>query len=290
MAPVSPQPLIGGHVSCAGGPLKALERAQELEFPVMQIHPSAPQTWAKPTVTDETAAQFKATAADFGVQATFFHNVYLCNFASPNPAGWHASITITTHYLSLATKMGALGAVTHVGSHKGAGMAEVLPRVVEGLRKTLEASSSDVYFLIENTAGGGGTIGRSLEEIQMITDELWKHHKNVGICIDTCHAFAAGIPVHTNEGLESFLREFDERFGLDALKCIHLNDTKLPFGSHRDRHANIGEGEMGTDGLRPFLTHPKLRSVPFLLEVPGLENAGPDRPNRERALAIAQSV
>ena len=125
MAPLT----VGGHVSSAGGPLKALERGQALGFSGIQLHPTAPQSWAKPTITDEVAAQFKQTKPDFGIRAAFFHNIYLNNFATPLESGWHASIAISTAYLTLSSKMGVLGTVTHLGSHKGVGMPAVLSRV-----------------------------------------------------------------------------------------------------------------------------------------------------------------
>lgn len=274
--------IIGGHVSAAGGVLKALDRAEELGFRAIQIHPTAPQSWGSPKVTDEDAATFKNTATKRGVEVAFFHNIYLCNFAAENAPGWYGSITVTTNYLKLASKMGVIGAVTHVGSHKGAGMESTIERIVDGISRVLDNAPEDACFIIENTAGAGGTIGRTLEEIQMMTDRIWPKHKNLGICIDTCHAFASGIPIHTEEGLEAFVKEFEERFGLEALRCIHLNDSKTPFNSNRDRHENIGDGEIGLDGFRPLLHHPKLVQVPLIMEVPGIEDKGPDIVNRQR--------
>lgn len=288
MSAPHPRP-VGGHVSAAGGVAHAITRAEALGFSALQIHPSAPQTWASPKVTPEEAASFKQNLVPHGITAAFFHNIYLCNFASENPAGWHGSIGVTTKYLELACSMGVIGAVTHVGSHKGAGMDAVLDRVVEGLTRVLDNAPAEADFLIENTAGGGGTIGRTLEEIQLMTDRLWPKFKNVRICIDTCHAFAAGIPIHTPEGADAFITEFERRFGLNALACIHLNDSKAPFGSNRDRHENLGDGEIGTQGLAAFITHPKIAHVPLIMEVPGLENAGPDAANLARVEAILRS-
>jgi deoxyribonuclease-4 len=262
----------------------------ERGFTAVQIHPTAPQSWGAPQVTPETAASFKEGLAANKITAAFFHNIYLCNFATETPGGWHGSISITQKYLTLSAQMGVQGVVAHVGSHKGAGMDAVIDRVVEGLCKALEEAPPESTFLIENTAGGGGTIGRTLEEIQMITDRVWPRFPNVGICIDTCHAFAAGIPIHEQSGLDAFVNDFESRFGLDALRCIHLNDSKMPFGSFKDRHENIGDGELGNAGLTPILTHPKLAKVPLIMEVPGIEKTGPDRANLERVQSLIKSA
>ncbi|MCC2632091.1 MAG: deoxyribonuclease [Patescibacteria group bacterium] len=284
-SPVITRP-IGGHVSCAGGPLKALERAEALGFNTLQIHPSAPQSWAKPSVTDEVAAEYKEKTVKSGLHSSFFHNIYLTNFASENPAIWHGCIESSKSYMSLAAKMGVQGVVTHLGSHKGAGMEEVMPRLVEGLKRLLDGCSTESTFLIENTAGAGGTIGRSLIEIEMILEQVLPHHKNVGICIDTCHAFASGINIHTAEGVEAFLNEFKTRFGLEKLACIHLNDSKNAFGTNKDRHENIGQGHIGDSGFLSILNHPDLATVPLIMEVPGYEEKGPDKLNLEHVRSL----
>lgn len=278
---------VGGHVSSAGGPLKALVRAQELGFNTMQIHPTAPQSWAKPTVTPEDAALFAKNYPEIGIRSVFFHNIYLTNFASENPATRHGAVDISKSYLTLGAQMKAVGTVTHLGSHKGAGMESVLETVVGGIRKVLDNSPSESAFIVENTAGAGGTIGRSLEEIEMILETFLPNYSNVGICIDTCHAFCSGIPIHTAEGLEDFIQEFKKRFGLALLKSIHLNDSKCEFASNKDRHENIGDGFIGSEAFGRILHHPDLQNIPFIMEVPGIENKGPDKENLTRVLALA---
>jgi deoxyribonuclease-4 len=278
---------LGGHVSCSGGVLKAIERAEALEFNCLQIHPTAPQSWGKPTTTDEEAADFAKTLPERGIRQAFFHNIYLTNFASESQSGWHGSIEITKSYMALAAKMKVDGVVTHLGSHKGIGMVNVLDHLTEGLNRMLSESPPEATFLIENTAGAGGSIGRSLEEIQMILDKVWPLHPNVGICIDTCHAFASGIPIHTQKGLNLFVKEFKERFGMEALRCIHLNDSKNEFNTFKDRHQNIGDGFIGNEAFSRILHNPDLQKVPFIMEVPGLEDKGPDAGNRDRVRALA---
>ncbi|MBU6389146.1 deoxyribonuclease IV [Patescibacteria group bacterium] len=279
-------PILGGHVSAAGGALKAIDRAVELGFATLQIHPTSPQAWAKPAIPDDTAAAFTAGLQKNRLNSAFFHNIYLTNFASENQAGWHGSIEISKSYLQLSARMGVSGVITHLGSHKGAGLDAVLDRVVDGIKRMLAEAPADAYFLIENTAGAGGTIGRTLAEIERITERIWPEYQNVGICIDSCHAFASGIPIHTAEGLESFLQEFQTRFGLAALRCLHLNDSKGDFASNKDRHENIGDGSLGLEAFRHIVNHPKLQTVPMVMEVPGIENKGPDRENLQRLQAL----
>jgi deoxyribonuclease-4 len=279
--------ILGGHVSAAGGALKAIQRAQELQFAALQIHPTAPQRWSKPTTDAATAAEFAALLKPAGIQAAFFHNIYLINLASELPSLWHGSQEITKHYLVLAAQMGVRGVITHLGSHRGAGWEAVRDRVVTGLRSILDAVPPTASFIIENTAGAGGTLGRSLEEIEQVLEGILPHHDNVAVCIDTCHAFSAGIPIHTREGLDAFLAEFNRRISLSRLACIHLNDSKFPFASNRDRHENIGDGYFSTEGFRHLFHHPLVQELPFVLEVPGLEKKGPDAANRDRVLALA---
>lgn len=280
--------ILGGHVSAAGGILKAIDRGQALEFEAIQIHPTAPQTWAKPKTTPEEGQQFAQMYPKAGIQAVFFHNIYLTNFAAESNEHWHATIGITRSYLELAAQCQAAGVVTHLGSHKGNGFTNTMDRVTEGLKRVLGEVPEESYFLIENTAGAGGTIGRSLEEVEQLVIKLKHDYPNVGVCIDTCHAFASGIPIHTEEGLEAFLQEFESRLGLENLRCIHLNDSKTEFGSNRDRHENLGDGYFTNEGFARILRHPALQQVPFIMEVPGIDGkSGPDAANRDRARSLA---
>jgi deoxyribonuclease-4 len=278
---------IGGHVSAAGGLVKAIERGSNLGFSVIQIHPSPPQSWSKPKASAEDIVLFNDTLAKSTVKKVFFHNIYLTNFASTDQLIWDNCITATRSYLELGNKIHNQGTITHLGSHKGLGLAAVLPQLISGLRLALAEMSPESPFIIENTAGGGGTIGRTLEEINLITDQISNDYPEVKICIDTCHAFAAGIPIHTETGLNQFIEEFKRRFGLDRLACIHLNDSKHPFNSNKDRHENIGDGFIGNEAFARIFHHPDLQKVPFILEVPGIEGTGPDLINRMRVEKLA---
>ena len=277
--------IIGGHVSAAGGCLNALTRAQERGFKAIQIHPTGPQSWAGPTTTDSVAAEFKGRAPECGVDKAFFHNIYLANFASAEERVWQGAIRISVQYLELAHKMGVGGVVTHLGSHKGSGFEAVLPDLIARLQRML-AEAPAGRFLIENTAGAGGTIGRSLVEIEQIINGVGAPPERLGVCIDTCHAFASGIPIQTNEGWAGFMTEFEQRLGLKRLACMHLNDSKGEFDSNKDRHQNIGDGMIGLEGFRHIVTDSRLQDVPGIMEVPGVEHTGPDAANREKLEAL----
>jgi deoxyribonuclease-4 len=176
--------------------------------------------------------------------------------------------------MDVACAIEADGVVFHVGSHQGAGFESALERVVPALRSTLERCSETTWLLIENTAGAGDTIGRSIEELAALYEAL-ERHERLGICLDSCHLYASGYDVTKRKELDRVLAEVDASIGLDRLRVLHVNDSKAPLGSNRDRHDNIGAGLLGED-LGVFLSHPKLQRLPALLEVPGKDGHGPD--------------
>jgi deoxyribonuclease-4 len=167
------------------------------------------------------------------------------------------------------------GVVFHVGSHLGAGFDAGLEHVVPALERALERCSDTTWLLIENSAGAGGTIGRSVDELAVLVDRLGGHSR-LGICLDSCHLLASGYDIRTAEGLAKVVDECDETIGLDRLRCIHVNDSQAPLGSNRDRHANLPDGELGARGLSAFLSEPRFEDLPALLEVPGTDGKGPD--------------
>ena len=178
--------------------------------------------------------------------------------------------------------------IFHVGSHQGAGFEKGLKRVVPALQKCLERCTDDTWLLIENTAGTGDTIGRSIEELAALVDRLDRHPR-IGICLDSCHLYASGYDVTDRNELDRVLQDVDAKIGLDRLRALHVNDSKTPLGSNRDRHDNIGEGLMG-DKLGVFLSHPKLQGLPALLEVPGTDGHGPGQATAAEAEAPAREV
>lgn len=285
--------ILGSHISTKDGLLNVLKRAESLGVKAIQIHPSQPQQWAKPKITDEQAAKFSQEMKQRKLGPLFFHSIYLINFASNNPAIWHGSINSTVNYLKLAPKMKAAGVITHLGSTKGADWTTAKKRVIDGLNRvfddlhlgTASYPPTTPKFIIETAAGAGNIIGDDLDEIAEIFQAI-KDKYPCGICIDTAHMFASGAPIHTKEGLEKIIQDIDRSVGLNNLIAVHLNDSQAAFGSKQDRHANIGYGQIGDEALARIINHPKLRQLPFILEVPGFHSAGPDQDNVQKVLSL----
>jgi len=271
---------VGAHVSSAGGAKKFLQRVDDLEVEAVQIHPSAPQTYRQTSISVEDRALIKKTLKDKKIPL-YFHSIYLINLANEDDRLWHASIGAVKHYLEIAPQFGAIGTVTHVGSHKGKGLKAVEERLAKAAGKIAQEAKGPLgKFLIENTAGGGGTLGRDLAELAVLY-KIFSKHLDTGICLDTCHLFASGVPLNDESLWQEWLENFDREIGLDKVVTIHLNDSKTPFGSNRDRHQNIGEGEIGLDVLARVVREPKLAHCDFILEVPGV-GQGPDLLNINR--------
>jgi deoxyribonuclease-4 len=273
---------IGAHVSSAGGHHLVFERARKIGAEAVQLFISAPQQWKTPEVGEEQAAAFQAARAKYQMPA-FFHGVYLINFGSPDEALLARSLASLKHYRRAAAAMGAVGTVFHVGSHLGAGFEDGLVRRIAGmLREVLEDDpGNDTLLILENNAGQGNYIGGHFGELGAIIRSL-DNDPNVAVCIDTCHAFAMGYDLATPGGCDRAMDEFEREVGFARLAAVHANDSKMPMGTFRDRHANIGEGTIGTDGFRCLMSHRAFADVPFLLEVPGFAGTGPDAKNVRR--------
>lgn len=271
---------IGAHVSSAGGPANAVPKAVAMGAEALQVFISAPQQWRLPALSDEQVEAFVAAkeAAGFPV---FFHGVYLMNFGSQDEAILEKSVAQLASYLDWAGRLGIAGTIFHVGSHLGAGFEAVLPKVCELLRSAMERSPNDSLVLLETNAGQGNCIGRTFGELGAIIKGL-DNDPRLAVCLDTCHVFAMGYNIADREGCELAMAEFDREIGLDRLRAVHANDSKMPLGGVRDRHENIGDGHIGYDGFRTLMSHPAFAQVPFLLEVPGIDGKGPDRENLDR--------
>lgn len=265
--------LFGAHVSCSGGIHRAIDRAESFGCDAVQIFTQSPRMW-RPTNHDPADFEtFKQRAGEAGIESAFCHALYLLNLASLDDEIYSKSVATLRNTMEVAGGIDADGVVFHVGSHLGAGLEAGLERVVPALRQVLELSSERTWLLIENSAGAGGTIGRSIEELAVLVDALDRHPR-LGICLDSCHLYVSGYDVTDRAALDALVAEVDARIGLDRLRALHVNDSKAPLGSNRDRHDNIGEGLLG-DGLGVFLAHPALQELPALLEVPG-RGHGPD--------------
>lgn len=277
--------VIGGHVSTRGGLERALDEGLRIGAEVIQTHPTPPQQWRSLQLDDAAVEAFRAKAEATGLTRHFFHAVYLVNLATQDPVLLKRSIGSLVSYLELAGRLGVQGVIFHPGSHKGVGFAPMLPQIAGALREVLARSSSPALLVVENSAGAGGCVGCSFEEVAAIVDAV-ADDPRVAVCLDTAHAFASGYDLTTPEGIDAALRRFDETVGLHRLVAIHANDSRVPLGGNADRHANIGEGYMGAEAFARLLADPRLREVPWILEVPG-SGQGPDleQVNRLRTLA-----
>ncbi len=264
--------LLGAH--CSGGITKALDRAAELGVDSLQLFVQSPRAWRFPEHDPVDLAAFRVRRRQLGIGGVLVHALYLVNLASPNDDFYSKSVATMRSTVDAACAIEADGVVFHVGSHQGAGFEAGLERVVPALGQVLERCSETTWLLMESSAGAGGTIGRSLDELAVLHDALDRHPR-LGICLDSCHLWVSGFDVTDRAALDGLVADLDARIGLDRLRALHVNDAQAPLGSNRDRHANVGEGVMG-EQLGVFLGHPKLQGLPAVLEVPGPDNHGPD--------------
>ena len=264
--------LLGGH--CSGGIKKSLENAHAFRMDSVQLFAQSPRTWRFPEHDPADLEAFRARRDELGIGAVAIHAVYLLNLASTKADFYEKSVDTLSKTVDAGCAIGAEAVVFHVGSHQGAGFDAGLERVVPALAQALERCNDTTWLCMENTAGTGDTIGRSLEELAALYEALDRHPR-LGVCLDSCHLFASGYDVTDPDELDGVVKQLDGLIGLDRLRVLHVNDSKTPLGSNRDRHDNIGDGLMG-NSLAVFLGHPKLQGLPALLEVPGADGHGPD--------------
>jgi deoxyribonuclease IV len=270
--------LFGGH--CPGGIKKALDNGHAFGMDAVQLFVQSPRAWRFPEHDPADLEAFRERREELGIGAVSVHALYLLNLASPKDDFYEKSVTTLRSTVDTGCAIGAEAVVFHVGSHLGSGFEAALDRVIPALGEALERCNDTTWLCMENTAGTGGTIGRSLDELAALYEELDRHPR-LGVCLDSCHLFASGYDVTDRGELDKTLARLDELIGLDRLRCLHVNDSKTPLGSNRDRHDNIGEGLMG-EGLGVFLAHPKLQGLPAYLEVPGTDGHGPDAEQTKR--------
>lgn len=295
MMPVSrseiPLPRIGAQISTAGGLLNAVKRATDIGAEVVQVFSGNPRQWRGYAYTDEQLEAFGSALQESDL-LLFVHSIYLINVAGPDPALRDRSTQALAESLAFAARTGAAGVVTHVGSHRGDGFEAALPRIREAVLCAQEAAlascgTADLPpLLLESSAGGGDSVGRDPAELGLMLECLAGSPAPVGVCLDTAHLFAAGLAVHTSSGLGSLIADLAASGCLDAVRLVHLNDSRTAFGSRSDRHENLGEGELGSAGLAMIVRHPAFRLSPFVLEVPGFDDHGPDAENMRRARAM----
>lgn len=276
----------GAHVKSSGGVWHAIENGVEIGAEAVQFFAGSPRTWAPTLYKEKDAARFREARAGSPIRFVVIHTIYLINLASDRPDFYEKSIRSLSGALAAADQLGADAIVTHIGSHQGSGFAVGLERVRRGLLTALaESEGSPVRLLLENTAGAGGTMGVDFRELGQIIDAAGGDPR-LGICLDTAHIFESGADLRTREGVYLVLRELDEHCGRDRLVMLHLNDSKTPLGSNRDRHENIGDGDLGEEAFRLLVNEPAFEDLPGILEVPGLDGSGPDRENLARLRAL----
>jgi deoxyribonuclease IV len=272
--------LIGAHVSTGGGLPTAIQRAVERRCDSIQIFNQSPRMWRPTRYTDDDFAAFREAMDASRVDAVVIHAVYLINCATDDAELRAKSLRSLIHALRLGDGIAAAGVVLHPGAQKGTALAGAMRRAAKVIREAL-AETERCPLLLEQTAGHKGLLGRDFDQIARIY-ELAGADQRLGLCLDSCHLFVQGFDVRDRKHLGDVLREADRKVGLDRLRCLHVNDAAAPLGSCRDRHANIGEGEMGAD-LATFLSEPRFEGLPATLEVPGPDRRGPDRKQVERA-------
>ena len=266
--------LIGAHVSTAGGLQHAVERGVERDCDAIQIFHQSPRMWRPTAHSPEKIAAFREAFAASRLCSTVIHAVYLINTATRDEEIRRKSMTSLIHALRLGDAIGADGVVLHAGSRKGDPLEDAIARSGEVVREAL-AESDGCRVLYENTAGTQGPLGRDFGELASLVEAAGGGER-VGVCLDSCHLFASGFAIVEADQLSTVIDRFEAEVDLDRLRCLHINDSRVPFGANRDMHANLGEGEIGPDGITAFLSEPRFEDLPALLETPGPEKKGAD--------------
>ncbi|MHB1132947.1 MAG: deoxyribonuclease IV [Chloroflexota bacterium] len=278
---------IGAHVSGEVPLARVNERAREIGAECAQFFVSPPQSWRSPAHAPAEIEAYRAARQASDVAPQFLHSIYLINLASGDVLLRERSLRSLVTYLEWAQRLGADGVITHLGSGRDVGPEEARRLIAASLERALATAQSEVSLLLETTAGGGSLFGGTFEELGGVINDLGRPPR-LRVCLDTAHVFAAGLYDGTADGLERLLAGLDATAGLERLAAVHLNDSKTAFGSRHDRHANVGEGLLGAEGLGAVLRHPALAALPFILEVPGRNRGGPQRRDLEAARALAR--
>jgi len=277
--------MLGAHISTAGGVSKAPARARELDTSCMQIFVKNANRWQAKSISAEEVARFQAERATRGIEFVVAHASYLINLATDDETNLEKSRAALGDELDRCHALGVDALVVHPGAHLGAGVETGVARVANSIDAVYSTRPDcTVRLLLENTAGQGTVLGATLEELAQMRERT-AYSDRVGVCLDTCHAFAAGYALHTEDGYHEFWREVDTRLGSDQPECIHLNDSAKPFASNRDRHANIGQGEIGPPAFERLVRDDRVSATPMILETP----LGDDRDGHRMDLEVLRS-
>ncbi len=264
--------LIGAHVSNAGGLSRSVERGVERGCEAIQIFNQSPRMWRPTAYSDDDFAEFRDAMRASPIQAVMIHAVYLLNCATEDPEMREKTLASLIQSLRVGAGIGAVGVVLHAGSAKKGDVGRAIKLAGKVIKEAL-AESERCPLLLEDTAGAGGTLGRSFEELAALLDASGGG-KRLGVCLDSCHLLASGYDVRTSDALAETIDEFDRALGSDRLGALHVNDSAVPLGSNRDRHAIMGEGELGEKGCAVFLSEPRFEKLPSVLET-GRDHGAP---------------
>jgi deoxyribonuclease IV len=260
---------LGAHVSVTGGLENGPPNGVALGCDVIQIFTRNQRQWAAKPITSQEAEAFQTALKASGLKDVMSHGSYLANMASPDEAMWAKSVESFTKEAQRCDALGVSRLVFHPGAHMESGVEAGRKRIAKGLRKALAATKgSPVKFCLETMAGQGTTVGHVIEDLGAIIEEAGGDDR-LGICIDTCHVFAAGYDLTTPKSYEAFMQNVDEAVGLERVQAFHLNDSLMGLGEKRDRHANVGEGRIGVAGFKPLMKDARFAKIPMALETPG---------------------
>ena len=279
---------VGFHVRISGGLPKAVDRAVERDCDTIQIFVSNPRGWRNSAILPKDIAAFRGRIEEEGIDPLFVHTIYLINLAAPPGEVRERSIQALVMNMEAAAALGSSAVVTHLGSHGGEGEERGMERIVAALEEAFALCENPVPVLLETTAGSGNGVGHEFKQLGTIVSEF-SGGELLGVCLDTCHAFAAGYELRTQGGLRRTLDELDREVGLSRLALVHANDSKGGLGSRLDRHEHIGEGELGIEAFALMARHPALRELPWILETPGM-SVEKDRENLRRLRELAEGA
>lgn len=275
-------PIIGAHVSTAGGLYHAFENAKNINADALQIFGASPRQWKANLPSKEILKKYHEAREKAKNPPVFLHAAYLVNLGTPDKELYKKSIENLSTHLQIAELLKAEGLVYHIGSYKNSSTEKSFQLVADGMLEVLKNVPGNAKLIMENSAGGGQKIGTTLEEIGEIFHLA--NHPRIKVCIDTAHAFASGLlEKFSPEELKNFTKTAEKSFGLKNLIVLHINDSKVPFNCKKDRHENLGQGFIGLPAFQNLANHKYLGSLPWLLEVPGFDNEGPDAKNIEIA-------
>ena len=260
----------GAHVSASGGIFTAIDRIEAIGGDCVQVFTQSPRMWRPTNHKPEAVAQFRDRRAEAKIGGVVCHALYLCNIATPDDTIYEKSITTLAATVDACNAIGGNAVIFHVGSHLGTGIDAGLARAAAALPPVLEHCEGDTWLLMENAAGTGATVGRSVDELAELF-ELAGGHPRLGVCLDSCHLFASGYNVGDRAAVDALVDDLDKRVGIDRVRALHVNDSATPLGSNRDRHANMLEGEIG-ERLGAFLAHPAFQELSAYLETPAVDD------------------